>query len=38
LHQQLGESIDVLYLKADLCRKELLLELDGVVFAPQLAA
>jgi chorismate lyase/3-hydroxybenzoate synthase len=38
LHQQLGGSIDVLYLKADLCRKELLLELDGVVFAPQLAA
>ena len=38
LHQHLGGSINVLYLEADLCRKELLLEVDGVVFAPPLAA
>ena len=38
LNRHLGASINVLYLEADLCREELLLELDGVVFSPPLAA
>lgn len=33
MERHLGKDVGVLYLEADICRKELLLEMDGVVFA-----
>jgi len=33
LHRHFGRSMKLLYLQADICRVELLLELDGVVFS-----
>jgi chorismate lyase/3-hydroxybenzoate synthase len=34
LDRRLGGDIEVLYLEADLCRRELLLEVDGAIFTP----
>ena len=31
---RLGREIEVLYLEADICRQELLFEMDGVIAAP----
>jgi len=38
LDRHFGHRMKLLYLEADICRAELLLELDGVVFSPPQAA
>ncbi len=38
LEQRLGPEAEVLYLRSDICRRELLFEIDGQIFVPSIQA
>lgn len=35
LHERCGESLPVIYLRADICREELLVEVEGLIQSPE---